>query len=357
MTRHRRFRRGLVVGKFAPLHLGHEYLIESAARHCDELFLLSWSRPEMPRCGVEQRRRWLAERVPRHPALVLDQATLDVLCIGAGVSRLELPRNDAPDELPRRFVARLLADVLGLDVDAVFTSESYGDGFAAVLTQEASRRDPSHPGVTHVCVDQHRRHIGVRGQDVRAHPEAWRDQVAPAVYVDLLPRVCLLGGESSGKTTLAQALASRLETAWVREYGRERWIELGGGILAPDALVHIAERQIQLEVEAAQQARRWLVCDTSPLTTLQYCLLDHGHAPPRLHELAARRYDLAVLCRNDFAFEQDGTRRNVAFSQQQFEANRMAAQAQGLPCVEVTGRVDERVEQVLAAMAQLVKVE
>ncbi|MFM2120614.1 MAG: hypothetical protein RL722_2082, partial [Pseudomonadota bacterium] len=35
----------------------------------------------------------------------------------------------------------------------------------------------------------------------------------------------------------------------------------------------------------------------------------------------------------------------------------MAAQAQGLPCVEVTGRVDERVEQVLAAMAQLVKVE
>ena len=36
-------------------------------------------------------------------------------------------------------------------------------------------------------------------------------------------RLALLGGESSGKTTLAIALAERLHVAWVPEYGRQRW--------------------------------------------------------------------------------------------------------------------------------------
>jgi nicotinamide riboside kinase len=39
-------------------------------------------------------------------------------------------------------------------------------------------------------------------------------------------RIALLGGESSGKTTLARALAQSLGTSWVPEYGRQRWEEL-----------------------------------------------------------------------------------------------------------------------------------
>jgi hypothetical protein len=38
--------------------------------------------------------------------------------------------------------------------------------------------------------------------------------------------MALLGGESSGKTTLARALAQSLGTTWVPEYGRQRWEEL-----------------------------------------------------------------------------------------------------------------------------------
>ena len=39
----KRFARGLVVGKFAPLHLGHERLIRQAREQCEQLVLLSLS--------------------------------------------------------------------------------------------------------------------------------------------------------------------------------------------------------------------------------------------------------------------------------------------------------------------------
>ena len=47
-----RYRTGLVVGKFSPLHRGHELVIGAAFAHCAEVVVLSYSRPEFP--GSEQ---------------------------------------------------------------------------------------------------------------------------------------------------------------------------------------------------------------------------------------------------------------------------------------------------------------
>ena len=47
--------------------------------------------------------------------------------------------------------------------------------------------------------------------------------MAPVQPAEAPRRVALLGGESSGKTTLAIALAQALGTVWVPEYGRQRW--------------------------------------------------------------------------------------------------------------------------------------
>ncbi|MDP4366102.1 adenylyltransferase/cytidyltransferase family protein, partial [Escherichia coli] len=49
------FATGLVVGKFAPLHCGHEKLINTALAQCEELFIISYSVPEMPDCEPEKR--------------------------------------------------------------------------------------------------------------------------------------------------------------------------------------------------------------------------------------------------------------------------------------------------------------
>ena len=162
-------------------------------------------------------------------------------------------------------------------------------------------------------------------------------------------RLALLGGESTGKTTLARALAEHLHTAWVPEYGRQRWEELRE-TLSVDELVAVARRQIEWEDEAAgliDTKGRWLICDTTPLTTLQYCLHDHGQAPPELHQMARRTYDAVVLCDADFDFVQDGCRRDDGFRNAQQAWTLARLHELGVACLRVHGSPAERVDQVL----------
>lgn len=70
------------------------------------------------------------------------------------------------------------------------------------------------------------------------------------------------------------------------------------GVLTADDLLHIAREQVRREQQA--EANRYLICDTSPLTTLFYTLDQYGHAPQELHQLAEREYSLVVLCGAEF---------------------------------------------------------
>ena len=164
-----------------------------------------------------------------------------------------------------------------------------------------------------------------------------------------MKRVALLGGESSGKTTLARELAQALGTLWVPEYGRQRWEELRE-TLSVDELMRVARRQVELEDEYALRATGWLVCDTTPLTTLQYCLHDHGQAPPALHRWARRSYDLTLVCMADFEFVQDGCRRDDAFraEQQAWTLARLAEQR--VQPILLRGDASQRLECALQAL-------
>lgn len=336
-----RSRRGLVVGKFCPLHLGHELLIRQAQAQCDELLVLSYTQPGFPGYDRERRAGWLQARLPGLTCHVLDDAELARRCTALGLAPRTIPHDDAPADVHRHFVAWLLLHLLGGPVDAVFTSEDYGDGFAAVLSQVFGSR------VRHVCVDRARAGVPVSGTQVRRDPLACRALLGPEVYADLVPRVALLGGESTGKTTLAAALAEALGTVWVPEFGREHW-EARGGELSFDDMAHIARTQVQREQQQALVARQWLVCDTTPLTTLLYSELLFGRVASPLADLARRPYALTLLCEADFAFVQDGTRQDAAFQRRQQARYEQLLGERGLAWHAVGGTLAQRVERALA---------
>lgn len=340
----KQFPRGLVVGKFSPLHLGHELVIRRAFEMSREVFLISYSNPEMPGCEAERREKWLAQLFPQAHRLVVTDDWLRQRFPALNGSVI-VPPNEADDSVHRRFVGFLCAQGLGLTVDAVFTSEDYGDGFARELTAYFREYNSSAPEVRHVLIDRTRHEVPISGAQIRASIEANRQWLSPNVYASFVRRVCILGGESSGKSTLAEALATHFGTVHVREYGRELW-ESRNGSLTYEDMLHIAETQVAAEDHACLGAKRFLFCDTSPLTTLFYSQHLFQRADAKLEQLAERPYDLVIVCAADFAFVQDGTRQNANFREHQNAWYINELNRRGVPFLQVTGRLKERIAQV-----------
>lgn len=334
------------MGKFAPLHRGHERLLRHASEQCAELWIVSYSRPEFAGCEPGRRAQWLAELFPAARSLVVTDAWLQRHLPGAA-----LPHNDADEDLHRRFCARLCLEWFGGPVDAVFTSEDYGDGFADVLTRCFRVRNPRAEAVVHHMVDRERVEVPISGTAVRADVHGQREWLSPAVYASFVERICLLGGESSGKSTLAAALATHFGTVQVEEYGRERW-ESQGGVLVYEDLVQIGREQVKREDAAARRAQRYLFCDTSPLTTLFYSRAMFGRAESELVRLAERRYALVLLCDPRIPFIQDGTRQTETFRREQHTWYLWQLDKARQPWALVQGSLEERVAAVEALLAK-----
>ncbi len=77
-------------------------------------------------------------------------------------------------------------------------------------------------------------------------------------------RIVVFGTESTGKTTLAQALAAHFREPWSPEFVREFW-DLKAGKISGADLGTIALGQMANEDRAAARARRAVFLDTDLL--------------------------------------------------------------------------------------------
>lgn len=144
-TNTRPFHNGLVVGKFCPLHRGHEHVINTALSMCHNVMIISYTSQDLGFDHV-MRERWLTSRFP----------TAAVILIPPELA----PMDEADDSVHRSFCGGVCARE-GFLVDAVFTSESYGPGFAESLSKQLNRH------VTHVSVDPLREKFPISGTVLR----------------------------------------------------------------------------------------------------------------------------------------------------------------------------------------------
>ena len=57
-------RTGLVLGKFAPLHRGHQYVIETALQQVEQLYIMVYACDELPDIPMDQRIGWIEKLYP-----------------------------------------------------------------------------------------------------------------------------------------------------------------------------------------------------------------------------------------------------------------------------------------------------
>jgi HTH-type transcriptional regulator, transcriptional repressor of NAD biosynthesis genes len=317
--------RGLIFGKFMPLHRGHQRLIEHALPEVDELIVAVYdsaphgSYPPMP---LELRTGWLLELYPQLTAVVPLEDPLRAEPV------LALEPESAPvyaDQLRR----------LG-PFDRVYSSEKRYARFAQEL------------GAEHVVVDR----APISATRIREDPFEQRSWLDPRVYAGLVEKVVFVGTESTGKTTLAKTLAEQLDTLWAHEYGRELWIERGGVLSFADYL-DIGRTQHEREEELRPNARRFLFCDTNAWTTLLWSLRTYGCADARLWELAEATMSEYrwFLCLDDFPWEPDGWREMAGGEARRFQLlHQDDLDARGIAYVALGGPLERRLETVLRTL-------
>jgi NadR type nicotinamide-nucleotide adenylyltransferase len=232
-------------------------------------------------------------------------------------TRNDLPINLTDDATWSGEVAIIKSVLPPEPVDAVFSSEFYGDRLATYF-----------PGAVHIMVDQPRERVPMSATKFRTNPITYWHNLAPATRAGLTTRICVLGSESTGTTTMARMLADYYRrrpgfegTQVVPEYGRtycERHIADGWDMdtykWTPFDFNHIGNTQNAMEVGAGRTGSPILICDTDAVATLVWRRRYLGPNP--LHhplpdwalEKCPTKDVYLVTDHEGVPFEQDGTR-------------------------------------------------
>ena len=167
-------------------------------------------------------------------------------------------------------------------------------------------------------------------------------------------RIAILGAESSGKSTLAAALAGHYGTLWVPEYLRE-FVDTRQRVPFEADQVVIARTQMLREEEAASRASRWLFCDTTPLMTALYSRFYWHRVDEELAQMAARHpYAATFVAAPDTPWEADGLQRESAEIRDYVHGQVLEAlRARGIAFTLLEGGVEERVARAAEVLAKL----
>lgn len=319
--------RGLVLGKFLPYHAGHAHLIQTARAQVDELVVVVYSVGPSPIPGAT-RARWVAESHPDCRVVVVAE---------------DLPR--APDN-HREFWPIWTAAIRRYagPVDVVFGSDAFDDRVAECL------------GARYVSVDPTHSTFPVTSAAIRNDPMANWEYIPPAVRPSYVHRVALLGAESTGKTTLAQRLATTFNTTWVPEFGRAYCENRDALALTLDDFDAIARGQLDDEEVYARVANRVLICDTDVRTTATWSDLVRGTRSAWLaHAAAVNMYSHVILMADDVPWVADGSR--VLQNQRAEHTALLEAElvSSHQPYTRVGGGFEERYEQAADIIARVLR--
>lgn len=273
-------RRGLVIGKFMPVHKGHVALIEFACSHCDELIVSMSFMPHDP-IAADLRFDWLARATQHLPKVRVYQVLDDF-----DDERLAI---EARTALWSEFISATYPPM-----DVVISSEGYGAPFA------------EHLGALHLPFDPERKSVPISASMIRARPMTNWQFITDAAKPFFVKKICLFGPESTGKSTLAIRLADRYNTVFVPEVAREM---LTTNSFSVDEIIAIGKAHDERIRQQTKVANKLLFCDTDAITTQIYSSHYLGVVPDILYELERKTpYDLYFMMDIDVPWVDDGLR-------------------------------------------------
>ena len=187
----------------------------------------------------------------------------------------------------------------------------------------------------------------------------------------MLKKVVVIGPESTGKTTLCKQLAAHFQTHWCPEFAREYLLEHGMDYTYDDLLT-IAKGQLALEEKytsnlehstsnnphpARATGQSLLFIDTDMQVMKIWCEFVFGKCHQFiLDQVAARKYDLYLLCNIDLPWIKDELREypDLERRKQLYNIYKHAMINQSTPWVDINGSYEERFQKAITAVSNVV---
>jgi NadR type nicotinamide-nucleotide adenylyltransferase len=170
-----------------------------------------------------------------------------------------------------------------------------------------------------------------------------------------IKKVVITGPESTGKSTLSEALAGALHTVWVPEFARG-YLEKLGRPYTEDDLLEIAKGQLRLEDELLRKANKLLICDTDLYVIKVWSEHKYGRCHPWiLEQVAARKYDMYLLTDIDIAWQDDPLREHSDDAMRKYfmQVYSDITSNSGVVWEKISGASEERLQKALLAINNL----
>ena len=162
--------------------------------------------------------------------------------------------------------------------------------------------------------------------------------------------ILIIGGESTGKSTLAQSLAQHFKTVFVPEYARTYLDTLDRPYEQFD-LSLIGIGQLSLEESLMPEAHGFLFCDTGIDVITLWSAYRYGSIDETLLELRlAAHYDAILVTAPDLPWEADSQREHPNEEDRAFFFShyKQVAEKSGRPFCIVSGQGEARFNSALA---------
>lgn len=282
---------GMYGGSFNPLHLGHVNDIIEASNQCEKLYVVLSNTNDPNEIDHRERLMWLKN-------ITEDMENVEVFEI--------FDRNTSKDTYDWNLGAEDIKNQIGKPIDVVFSGDDYqGKNIWETLYSESK--------VVYFPRDE----INISSTMIRENPFKYYDYLPRIVQKHYVKKVCVLGTESCGKSTLVRNLSKYFNTTYVEEAGRFICDEAGGiDNMQKYHYFEILFKHKQLEKEALEHANKVLLIDTDSLITLYYYQLGFGNEDKtdcEFEKIATaisylNDYDLYIFLEPDVKWVQDGTR-------------------------------------------------